>query len=195
MLKVDSCLPRTSEHCWSTDCGSTHSIPGYVSTNSSLVVNVSMSTNSGSTRGLYYAKYSCFRHKCLNVHADFKRPWNFAHVCVSTPRRDLRGWFPFFFRRIYFWSKEVQISQISYNWPKGTQKKRPLGQVFVKAHTRRLQHFTVWFYQKLKNVSCEYDRLNGWNPTLQAAWYIRLVHWACLFYVSFKIYTCTVFVN
>ena len=41
------------------------------------------------------------------------------------------------------------------------------------------------FYQKLKNVSCEYDRLNGWNSTLQAAWYIRHVRWTCLFYVSF----------
>ena len=28
------------------------------------------------------------------------------------------------------------------------------------------------FDKKLKNVSCEYDRLNGWNSTLQAAWYI-----------------------
>ena len=27
--------------------------------------------------------------------------------------------------------------------------------------------------KKLKNVTCEYDRLNGWNSTLQAAWYIR----------------------
>ena len=31
------------------------------------------------------------------------------------------------------------------------------------------------FYKKLKNVSCEYNRLNGWNSTLQAAWYIRRV--------------------
>ena len=31
------------------------------------------------------------------------------------------------------------------------------------------------FYKKLKNVSCEYDRPNGWNSTLQAAWYIRHV--------------------
>ena len=31
------------------------------------------------------------------------------------------------------------------------------------------------FYEKLKNVSCEYNRLNGWNSTLQAAWYIRCV--------------------
>ena len=30
-------------------------------------------------------------------------------------------------------------------------------------------------YKKLKNVRCEYNRLNGWNSTLQAAWYIRRV--------------------
>ena len=34
--------------------------------------------------------------------------------------------------------------------------------------------FYTWS-RKLKNVSCEYDRLNGWNSTLQAAWYIRHV--------------------
>ena len=28
--------------------------------------------------------------------------------------------------------------------------------------------YLVVFYKKLKNVSCEYDRLNGWNSTLQA---------------------------
>ena len=72
-FKVDSCLPQMSEPCRSTDCGSTNRTSEYMSTNSSLVVNVSMSTNSGSTRGLYYAKYTCFRHKCLNVHDDFKR--------------------------------------------------------------------------------------------------------------------------
>ena len=32
-----------------------------------------------------------------------------------------------------------------------------------------------WRILKLKYVSCEYDRLNGWNSTLQAAWYIRHV--------------------
>ena len=31
------------------------------------------------------------------------------------------------------------------------------------------------FCKKLKNVSCEYNRLNRWNSTLQAAWYIRHV--------------------
>ena len=31
------------------------------------------------------------------------------------------------------------------------------------------------FKKKLKNVSCEYNRLNGWNSTLQAALYIRRI--------------------
>ena len=39
-----------------------------------------------------------------------------------------------------------------------------------------LQHTAIYIYfnKKLKNVSCEYNRLNGWNSTLQAAWYIIL---------------------
>ena len=35
--------------------------------------------------------------------------------------------------------------------------------------------YKKFFDEKLKNVSCEYNRLNGWNSTLQAAWYIRHV--------------------
>ena len=50
------------------------------------------------------------------------------------------------------------------------------------------------FCKKLKNVSCEYDRLNGWNSTLQAAWYIRHVRWTCLFYTRYFTYNM-VFVN
>ena len=42
----------------------------------------------------------------------------------------------------------------------------------------------ISFYKKMKNVSCEYDRLNGWNSTLQAAWYIR--HVCITWYVFFK---------
>ena len=72
---------------------------------------------------------------------------------------------------------------------------------FVYLRTRRMskssaQHviyihiyiLTKSFYKKLKNVSCEYDRLNGWNSNLQAAWYIRHVRWTCLFYISFIIW-------
>ena len=47
-------------------------------------------------------------------------------------------------------------------------------------------------YKKLKNVSCEYDRLNSWNSTLQVAWYIRHVRWACLFHISY-LYTWHLF--
>ena len=42
--------------------------------------------------------------------------------------------------------------------------------------------YEVFTVKKMKNVSCEYDWLNGWNSTLQATWYIGHVRWACLFY-------------
>ena len=42
----------------------------------------------------------------------------------------------------------------------------------------------VFIIKKLKKVSCEYNWLNGWNSTLQAAWYIRHVCWTCSFYIS-----------
>ena len=47
----------------------------------------------------------------------------------------------------------------------------------------------------MKNVSCEYDRLNEWNSTLQAAWYIRHVRWACLLYISFIMWCLWTTVN
>ena len=47
---------------------------------------------------------------------------------------------------------------------------------------------TIFLNKKLKNVSCEYDRLNDWNSTLQAAWCIRHVRWTCLFFDSFITY-------
>ena len=49
-------------------------------------------------------------------------------------------------------------------------------------------HQQLKLYKKLKNVSSECDRLNGWNSTLQAAWYIRHVGWTCLLYISFMIW-------
>ena len=42
----------------------------------------------------------------------------------------------------------------------------------------------IVFYKKLKNVSCEYDRVNGWNSTLQAAWYIRRVRIICFLWTK-----------
>ena len=35
--------------------------------------------------------------------------------------------------------------------------------------------YSEYFFlnKKLKNVRCEYDRLNSWNSTLQAAWYVH----------------------
>ena len=48
-----------------------------------------------------------------------------------------------------------------------------------KNRSRRSYVRPYAFYKKLKNVSCEYDQLNGYNSTLQAAWYIRHVRWTC----------------
>ena len=42
----------------------------------------------------------------------------------------------------------------------------------------------IFYCKKLKNVSCEYNRLNGWNSTLQAAWYIRSVRIICLLWTK-----------
>ena len=51
-----------------------------------------------------------------------------------------------------------------------------------------VKHSTL-FCKKLKKVICEYNRLNGWNSTLQAAWFIRHVPWAWLFYISFIVWS------
>ena len=53
---------------------------------------------------------------------------------------------------------------------------------------RHFLELSYRLYKKLKNVSCEYDRLNGWNSTLQGAWYIRHVRWTWLFYISLIIW-------
>ena len=56
-------------------------------------------------------------------------------------------------------------------------------------HRSYSQLTSKFFWKTLKNVSCEYDRLNGWNSTLQAAWYIRHVCWVCLLYTWYLIYS------
>ena len=45
----------------------------------------------------------------------------------------------------------------------------------VEKRQLRVRPILILFFFKLKNVSCGYDRLNGWNSTLQAAWYIRRI--------------------
>ena len=40
------------------------------------------------------------------------------------------------------------------------------------------------FYKKLRNVSCEYHRWNGWNSTLQSTWYIRHVRTICFLWTK-----------
>ena len=43
--------------------------------------------------------------------------------------------------------------------------------------------FVIIFWGKVINVSCEYDQLNDFNATLQAAWYIYrstpFIVWIC----------------
>ena len=63
-----------------------------------------------------------------------------------------------------------------------------LAKLSTQPFSRSNSQLTQVFYKKLKNVSCEYDRLNGWNSILHAAWYIRHVRWTCLFYISFIIW-------
>ena len=46
--------------------------------------------------------------------------------------------------------------------------------------------FTVLFIKKLKNVSCEYDRLNGWNSTLQAGLlYLYIYGYSSIAYLQY----------
>ena len=54
-------------------------------------------------------------------------------------------------------------------------KAYPQQQIFYLLYSGTWRRWSI-FYKKLKNVSCEYDRVNGWNSTLQAAWYIRYLH-------------------
>ena len=68
---------------------------------------------------------------------------------MSVSRPDLRGVFRFCFFAEYVWSKEVQISRIiltdESSFEKNENEKPPLGHVFVRAHRRCAQNFTVWF--------------------------------------------------
>ena len=57
---------------------------------------------------------------------------------------------------------------------------------FNHSHGRTHSWRYSTFYKRLKNVSCEYDRLNGWNSTLQAAWYIRHVRIICFLWTINK---------
>ena len=52
---------------------------------------------------------------------------------------------------------------------------------YINSSCRIYTQYQVCNNKKLKNVSCEYNRLNGWNSTLQAAWYIIHVRilWFC----------------
>ena len=56
----------------------------------------------------------------------------------------------------------------------------------LRAHVsyRRTSLCLCGLHKKLTNVSCEYKRLNGWNSTLQAAWYIRRVRILCFLWTK-----------
>ena len=50
---------------------------------------------------------------------------------------------------------------------------QPFKQVVLIADDFQISSFSTYFF--IKYVSCEYNRLNGWNSNLQATWYIRRV--------------------
>ena len=82
---------------------------------------------------------------------------------------------PFLIRRSkkLFYKKNWKTSAVSTtDWMVETQLCKLRG---TSRHVRWACLFHISFYKRLKNVSCEYNRLNGWNSTLQAAWYIRRV--------------------
>ena len=54
--------------------------------------------------------------------------------------------------------------------------------------TRVPESRKLLFFKKLKNVSCEYDRLNGWNSTFQAAWYFSTFYFLFLYYIPTPLY-------
>ena len=77
-------------------------------------------------------------------------------------------------RLAFVFIKNRKTSAVSTtDWMVETQlcKLRGTSETFV-GRACSIFHF---LYKKLKNVSCEYNGLNGWNSTLQAAWYIRRV--------------------
>ena len=92
----------------------------------------------------------------LEYYQPWKKPWKFAEQCHTYP------------------SAHYQV------------RKKDL-EVIRKLVFRINERVTCGMYiilysageKSWKNVSCEYDRLNGWNWTLQAAWYI-----SCLLYTS-----------
>ena len=69
----------------------------------------------------------------------------------------------------------VQPGRLCMSIPKSTLVlHKPIG-LYAYILFAICKYMYVIFYKKLKNVSCEYDRVNDWNSTLQAAWYIRHV--------------------
>ena len=46
------------------------------------------------------------------------------------------------------------------------------------------------FYRNIEKRQLWLWPIGGWNSTLQAAWYVRHAHWACLCYVPIEIIWC-----
>ena len=95
-----------------------------------------------------------FRHKRLNVHADFKRVWNFAHIlCVSTPRRDLRGWFPFFFCRMFLvlWGPNFPNNLIT--------DQRPCKKKIVRSGLRQGSYTTFATFRTINSTKSDFIKI------------------------------------
>ena len=99
--------------------------------------------------------------------------------CGESTRDSIAGWWT-------FWLKVTPELWRSYGTSYVRKKNGGRG-VSSRVFVGKIG-FSDFFYKKLKSVSCEYDRLNGWNSTLQAALYIRRVRWTCLFYILFVIW-------
>ena len=101
------------------------------------------------TRTLYEAKQGCGVVSCT-IFSCWGACWSKVLVLIyhMYVREDCYFWF--FIEIFHFFSRYLVVGS-------------------------RHDFFFVFFIKKLKNVSCEYNRLNGWNSTLQAAWYIRRV--------------------
>ena len=102
----------------------------------------------------------------------------------------------------FFWWKRSAVSTADWKWKKlknvsscehdrlngwNSTKKNEKRQLWARPiEWLKLNFACCVIHEKIENVRiwCEHDRLrlNGWNSTLQAVWYIRHVRWTCLFY-------------
>ena len=125
------------------------------------------------TRSIYYTVVSLMRIKYTVEHARTQPSVKVVKLIINDIVRF------------------VHTHITSETWIKHAQRTCLMYHAACKAEFQPFNRSYRWrsfFNKKLKNVSCEYDRLNGCNSTLQAAWYVRHVRWTCLFYSSFIIW-------